>query len=589
MTTLIPKYYQGAAGAVNRPINEKFAEIISVKDFGAVGDGVTDDHPALQAAINAVLALPTGGCLYVPSGNYNSSAAIAITVTANKGFTLIGDGESATKFSFSGNADGCNVSLASNASFTAENFTILKTLASPAIANQGFVVGAAVPGTRPGSVRITNVTIGNNASRSLAWTRAIWLLDIDSPVIDNVSIYMPDANGSITAYGIALYGSSASSYVVDTKISNCEIVGGAASVFVQGYCQGIYITNSTLIGCETGVDWNSPGTDADLLAVSNSHINARSTAVLTNGVGWVLLTNNLVLRFTNGAASWYAFYLADASLSAVSNNTIYGNLVSGETAILVTASTSGYGNQPVSIVGNVIGAINGPGVAITGYAKLVQVKSNIMNGVLGSMVDNGVNPNDNYIFDNTYNPSGNSGNDIIRRSGTLLIGNTVSDSTAGLNIHGTFSYPLATGTDVSTSAYQAAFFNPNGVVGSIQTNGTATSFVTSSDYRLKEDVQPMSGALDKVMQLNPVTFKWKNDGSDGQGFIAHELQSVVPDCVCGEKDKVKEDGTPEYQGIDTSFLVATLTKAIQELKVELDATKNRLTEAEEQILNLGIK
>lgn len=571
MTTLIPKYYQGAAGAANRPINEKFAEMISVKDFGAVGDGVTDDYAAIQAAINAVAALPTGGCLYVPYGNYKCSGSIGANLAANKGFAIIGEGESATKFSFSGNTDGISFNLGSNASFTAENFTVLKTLASPAIANQGFVVGATTPGTRPGSVRISNVTIGNNANRSLAWTRSIWLLDIDSPVVDNVSIYMPNADGAITAYGISLYGSSGSSYVVDTKISNCEIVGGLASVFVQGYCQGIYITNSTLIACERGVDWNSPGTDAELLAVSNSHINARSTAILTNGVGWVLLSNNLVLRFTNGAASWYAFYLADASLSAVSNNTIYGNLVSGETGILVTASTSGYGNQPVSIVGNVLGALNGPGVAITGLAKLVQVKSNIMNGVLGSMVDNGTNPNFNYIFDNTYNPSGNSGNDIIRRSGTLLIGNTVSDSTAGLNIHGTFSYPLATGTNVSTSAYQAAFFNPNGVVGSIQTNGTATSFVTSSDYRLKEDVQPMSGALDKVMQLNPVTFKWKNDGSDGQGFIAHELQAVVPDCVCGEKDKVKEDGTPEYQGVDTSFLVATLTKSIQELNAKVTA------------------
>lgn len=580
MTTLIPKYYQGAAGAVNRPINQKFAEIISVRDFGATGDGVTDDHAAIQAAINAVAALSTGGCLYVPEGNYNISSALSINVAANKGFTLLGDGEGATKFSCSGNTDGINVGLAVNASFTAEKFTLLKTLASPAIANQGLTVGAVTPGTRPGSVRIANVTIGNNASRTLAYVRSIWLTDLDSPTVDNVSIYMPDANGSITCYGIALYGASSSSYIVDTKISNCNIVGGESSVFVQGHCQGIYITNSTLIGCEYGVEWNGPGTNAELLTVSNSHVNARSGGIFTNGVGWVILTNNLILRFTNGASTWYGFYLADASLSAVSNNTMYGNLVSGETGILVTASTSGYGNQPVSIVGNVIGAINGAGVGITGLAKLVQVKSNIMNGVLGQMVDNGVNPNDNYIFDNTYNPSGNSGNDIIRRGGTLLIGTTVSDANAGLNIHGSWSYPLALGTDLSTSAYQAAFFNPNGVVGSIQTNGTATSFVTSSDYRLKENVQPMVGALDKVMQLNPVTYKWKTDGSDGQGFIAHELQAVVPDAVCGEKDKVKEDGTPEYQGVDTSFLVATLTKSIQELS-------QKVTALEEQVINLG--
>ena len=90
----------------------------------------------------------------------------------------------------------------------------------------------------------------------------------------------------------------------------------------------------------------------------------------------------------------------------------------------------------------------------------------------------------------------------------------------------------------------------------------------------------MTGALAKVAQLKPVTYKWKLDGSDGQGFIAHELQAVVPDCVAGEKDAVDFDGKPIYQGIDTSFLVATLTAALQETKALIDTqaeTINALT------------
>ena len=83
----------------------------------------------------------------------------------------------------------------------------------------------------------------------------------------------------------------------------------------------------------------------------------------------------------------------------------------------------------------------------------------------------------------------------------------------------------------------------------------------------------MQNALATVAQLNPVTYTWKADGSDGQGFIAHELQAVVPDCVTGEKDAVDADGNPVYQGIDTSFLVATLVAAIQELKSDFDAYK----------------
>jgi hypothetical protein len=113
-----------------------------------------------------------------------------------------------------------------------------------------------------------------------------------------------------------------------------------------------------------------------------------------------------------------------------------------------------------------------------------------------------------------------------------------------------------------------------GQIGSITQSGTtAVAYNTSSDYRLKENIQPMTGALAKVAALKPCTYKWKSDGSDGQGFIAHELQEVCPDAVTGEKDAVNEDGSIKPQGIDTSFLVATLTAAIQELKAEFDAYK----------------
>jgi hypothetical protein len=83
----------------------------------------------------------------------------------------------------------------------------------------------------------------------------------------------------------------------------------------------------------------------------------------------------------------------------------------------------------------------------------------------------------------------------------------------------------------------------------------------------------MTGALAKVALLKPCTYKWNADGSVGEGFIAHELAEVCPSAVTGEKDAVDENGKIKPQGIDVSFLVATLTSAIQELKAELDAYK----------------
>jgi hypothetical protein len=125
-----------------------------------------------------------------------------------------------------------------------------------------------------------------------------------------------------------------------------------------------------------------------------------------------------------------------------------------------------------------------------------------------------------------------------------------------------------------------SFRNPNGSQGGISINSTSVTYNTTSDYRLKEDVQPMTGALVKVAQLKPVTYKWKINGRDSEGFIAHELAEVCPQAVTGEKDALDEEGNPKHQGIDTSFLVATLTAALQETKALIDTqaeTINALT------------
>jgi hypothetical protein len=117
------------------------------------------------------------------------------------------------------------------------------------------------------------------------------------------------------------------------------------------------------------------------------------------------------------------------------------------------------------------------------------------------------------------------------------------------------------------------------IVGSITINSASTAYNTSSDYRLKNTITPMTGALDKVALLKPCTYKWNADGSDGEGFIAHELAEVVPHAVTGEKDAVDENGNPKHQGIDTSFLVATLTAAIQEQQAIINSLKARLDAA----------
>ena len=163
----------------------------------------------------------------------------------------------------------------------------------------------------------------------------------------------------------------------------------------------------------------------------------------------------------------------------------------------------------------------------------------------------------NLLVGTTSNPGGGFGGErfVVNTAGNTALFRTTAGSDAG----------AALSCARTSNGIQISFHQSGSAIGSINTNGTATAYNTSSDYRLKENVAPMQNALDTVAQLNPVTYTWKADGSAGQGFIAHELQAVVPDCVTGEKDAVDAEGKPKYQGVDTSFLVATLVKAIQEL------------------------
>ena len=170
-----------------------------------------------------------------------------------------------------------------------------------------------------------------------------------------------------------------------------------------------------------------------------------------------------------------------------------------------------------------------------------------------------------------------------------------------------FTIVKASGTIATTSGGTTAaqnhfvFANPNGNVGSIQVSGSATSYNTSSDYRLKENVKPVENALYILNQLKPCSFNFIADADEEvMGFIAHEVQEVIPQAVTGEKDEFRieevevspaeldEDGNviteavveekeiPVYQGIDHSKLVPLLVAAIQELKTEIDSLKNQI-------------
>jgi hypothetical protein len=166
----------------------------------------------------------------------------------------------------------------------------------------------------------------------------------------------------------------------------------------------------------------------------------------------------------------------------------------------------------------------------------------------------------------------------IDSSGRLLVGTTTGIANGTFCVKSNYVGAEACSFQGGSNNFIVTFHNTSGtLIGSITgSTGSTTAYNTSSDYRLKENIAPMTGALATVAQLKPCTYTWKVDGAAGQGFIAHELQEVVPECVTGEKDAVNEDGSIKPQGIDTSFLVATLTAAIQEQQAIITALTARV-------------
>lgn len=269
---------------------------------------------------------------------------------------------------------------------------------------------------------------------------------------------------------------------------------------------------------------------------------------------------------------------------ATNNGTTAVTIDTSQRVLIGATSASGFDSGADNLI---VGAGSGSN-GITIYSGNTSTAAiNFADGTTGSEIYAGgitYNHNTNNL---DFSTTDGSGRMRIDSSGNAYIGKTsASSSTAGYEFNvGGSAYSVMTNTRTDSlgdlfilnrqgsNGTLVNFFTANSSRGTISYNGSVIVYGGSSDYRLKENIQPMTGALAKVSQLKPVTYTWKSNGKNGEGFIAHELQEIVPDCVAGEKDAVDAEGNPQYQNVDPRFLVATLTAAIQELKAELDATK----------------
>jgi hypothetical protein len=184
-------------------------------------------------------------------------------------------------------------------------------------------------------------------------------------------------------------------------------------------------------------------------------------------------------------------------------------------------------------------------------------------------------------------PSGTAGDAIsftqamtLDASGNLLVGTTSSNPSGATGGSAFLALSddrrlLRLTTSTASARDLAQFFNSNGQVGSISTSGSATTYSTSSDYRLKTVLGSVSGSGERIDSLEPVEYEWKSNGSRTRGFLAHKFQEVYPSSVTGDKDAVDAEGNPVYQTMQ-----ASTSEVIADLVAEIQSLRKRITTLE---------
>jgi hypothetical protein len=356
--------------------------------------------------------------------------------------------------------------------------------------------------------------------------------------------------------------------------------------------------------------------------MSKSNTRARADGVFTGTVtadGLVVDGNDALVVLRDTAVD--SAYSATLRLSEDPTSWLGGYIrYAGNTNVL-HIGTHGAQNELVANDLDAISIARDSGNVGIGKAS----ESGIKMDVLATASDNLVAKFENNHATGSYgisvkagDDSGNYSADFANKSGTSLMrirgdGNVYSDPAVSYNnsavgwyfsrSEGDARFTGNNGNTVmwvnqtfadSSSRGQIWFYRNEVKVGAINSNSSSTSYSTSSDYRLKTDVQPMTGATDRVKLLKPCNFEWIADGTRVDGFIAHEAQEVVPESVTGTKDAMMDEeyevtpavvddegvettaavmGTrsvPDMQGIDQAKLVPLLTATIQDLIARIE-------------------
>lgn len=417
--------------------------------------------------------------------------------------------------------------------------------------------------------------------------------------------------GNITNNGLTQY--------LDTSIAGAlSITSSITLANTSGDASGTNLASTTAQYRTLVVPASGPSANIVITAPSSNrtyHVvnrNATYTVQIRAGAnsGVTLDVNQSATVTYNSTSNDYELVGVVGSTTGTATATKFiptGNVTAGNGMYLPAANTLAWSNNGsetmrIDSSGNVGIGTSSPTVKLNVVGSNVVVRSSASSGFGSFYADGATGSQSHYFFaingTETARISSDAGNYLafstgsaaterarINASGHFLIGCTAvpnvgatpqqfgtsssdTEFVISKNTNGPALYIKNVGGATATAI---SFYNATSNTGNITTTTSGTtSYNTSSDYRLKENIAPMTGALARVSTLKPVTYTWKADGSDGEGFIAHELAEVCPQAVVGEKDG------EQMQSVDYGKLTPILTAALQEAIAKIETLEARI-------------
>lgn len=545
-------YSPSGAGAIATNVQDKLREIVSVKDYGAKGDGLTDDTASIQAALNYIVT-NGGGTLFLPPGTYNVTSLSLNNNGSQAPIYIRGCGPRSTVIKKTGTSLAALLTLQTT-------LNVLETYHE-----------------------ISDLTLwGNNGASNhngLSLTNYALFVFKRVQIRECYACFYGEGAlvGSIydctfkdSQFGVILRKSSDNVYSNDLNFHGCIFAG--ASQWAADISQGSGIRF-------TGCDFESNGQTG----VSNT--------------GALMMRGGLSDEFGWSQVSVFGCWFESNKGTTISSEASAVNVRMSFRDSFVASSDS---LSAINLQGAHTVEIDGllatsPSTTVTLAAAISAVT--LRNSTITTLVNNCANTTQTNVTTSggltRFKTESSAGSYIIDTVGHKFTGPVLVNNAPNLANHtiaadgATENALVCLNTDTGASSQSFVIWrrgSGSGVVtGSISNTSTSTAYNTSSDYRLKDDPAPLTGSGEFIDALQPKVWKWKVDGSPGVGFIAHEVQAVSSSSVTGAKDAIDEHGNPEYQTMEYGS-----AEFVANIVAELQALRKRVFDLESMICKQNI-